>query len=175
VREPVDADRLRAFMRAAGREAEKEGVCYLTGGSLAVLEGWRDSTVDIDIRLEPEQDRLLRELQRIKHDLEVNVELASPIDFVPAPSGWEERSPLIAREGRLTFRHFDPSAQALAKIERGHDRDLVDVREMLERGIVEHETLRLLYDEIEPQLYRFPQLDAPSFRRRLERALASPS
>jgi hypothetical protein len=172
VRAPVDAERLARFMRAAGAAATEDGTCYLTGGSLAVLSGWRSSTVDVDIRLDPEQDALLRELQRIKDELEVNVELASPADFIPLPSGWEERSPLVAREGRLVFRHFDPYAQALAKIERGHHRDLLDVAEMLARGLVEPASLRARYDEIEPRLYRFPQLDAASFRRRLERALA---
>jgi hypothetical protein len=34
---------------------------YLTGGATAVLEGWRASTVDIDLRLEPDIDSLLRE------------------------------------------------------------------------------------------------------------------
>ena len=39
-------------------------------------------------------------------------------------------SPFIVKEGPLAFRHFDLYAQALAKIERGHAQDLVDVREM---------------------------------------------
>jgi hypothetical protein len=29
---------------------------YLTGGATAVLEGWRNSTVDIDVRFEPDSD-----------------------------------------------------------------------------------------------------------------------
>jgi hypothetical protein len=36
----------------------------------------------------------------------------------------EERSPLIRREGKLAFHHFDPVAQALSKIERGHEQDI---------------------------------------------------
>lgn len=173
MREPVDAERLQRFMHAAGHAAARDGVCYLTGGSTAVLVGWRRSTLDVDIRLEPEQDELLRDLQRIKHELRINVELASPADFIPLPAGWEERSLPAAREGRLTFRHFDPYAQALAKIERGHAKDLVDVRELLARGLVDRDGLRRRYDEIEPLLYRFPQLDAASFRLKLESALAS--
>jgi hypothetical protein len=35
---------------------------YLTGGSTAVIEGWRATTIDVDLRFEPEQDELLREL-----------------------------------------------------------------------------------------------------------------
>jgi hypothetical protein len=53
VRRPVDAALVRVFMRALGREAEREGRAYLTGGSTAVLEDWRASTIDIDLKLEP--------------------------------------------------------------------------------------------------------------------------
>ncbi|MGH3002456.1 MAG: DUF6036 family nucleotidyltransferase [Gaiellaceae bacterium] len=166
----VDADQVRRFMRAAGAAAREDGTCYLTGGATAVLLGWRASTLDIDVRFEPEQDAVMRELQQIKRDLQLNVEAASPAEFIPLPNSWEERSPFVAREGRLTFRHFDLYAQALAKIERGHEKDLVDVRALLDLGYVERETLRTLYDEIEPQLYRFPALTPESFRQRVERA-----
>ena len=33
----------------------------------------------------------------------------------------------------MTFLHYDLYAQALSKLERGHDRDLLDVDEMLTR------------------------------------------
>jgi hypothetical protein len=72
----------------------------------------------------------------------------------------------------LTFRHFDLYAQALAKIERSHEKDLVDVRAMLDLRYVERETLRALYEEIEPQLYRFPALSPERFRYRVEQATA---
>jgi len=84
--ERVNEDRLRAFMRAAGAAARREGVCYLTGGATAVLLGWRGATLDIDVRLEPEQDELMRRLPAIKHDLRINVETASPAEFIPLPS-----------------------------------------------------------------------------------------
>ena len=54
---------------------------YLTGGSTAVLEGWRESTIDVDLRFEPEADELLRALPALKESLGVNIELASPTDF----------------------------------------------------------------------------------------------
>jgi hypothetical protein len=161
-------------MRAAGAAAREDGTCYLTGGATAVLLGWRASTLDIDVRFEPEQDAVMRSLQQIKRDLQLNVETASssPAEFIPLPHAREERSPFIATEGRLTFRHFDLYAQALAKIERSHEKDLVDVRAMLDLRYVERETLRALYEEIEPQLYRFPALSPERFRYRVEQATA---
>jgi len=163
MRELVDAERIVDFMRRLGRAADDESVCYFTGGATAVLVGWRGTTVDIDIRLEPERDSLLRALPGLKEALRLNVELASPGDFIPLRTGWEERSPFVAREGRVTFRHFDPYAQALAKLERGHDRDLADVRALVERGLVDPATLRRTFDEIRPELYRFPAVDEGSF------------
>jgi hypothetical protein len=172
MRRLADAGRIRELMRALGREAQQPGQVFLAGGATAVLLGWRDTTLDVDLKLVPDQDRVLRAIPALKESLALNVELASPDDFIPVPAGWEERSPFIAQEGRLTFRHFDLSSQALAKIERGHAQDVSDVAEMLARGLVSREQLRRDFAAIEPVLYRYPALDAASFRRAVEAALA---
>lgn len=170
MRELADTARIRAFMRAAGAAAGREGVCYLTGGATAVLLGWRPTTIDVDIALEPEQDELLRELPRIKNELGINVELAAPGDFVPLPREWEARSIGVGREGLLAFLHFDPYSQALAKLERGHAHDLEDVEAMKRLGLVDGGRLRELFAEIEPELYRFPAVDPARFRAAVEDA-----
>ena len=59
---------------------------------------------------------------------------------------------------------------AVAKIERGHSQDLDDVTQMLARGLVGRQELRARFDEIEPQLHRYPAIDPASFRRAVERA-----
>jgi Nucleotidyltransferase of unknown function (DUF6036) len=169
LREVADADRIRRFAHELGVAADVEAVAYLTGGATAVLLGWRTTTIDVDVVFVPESDALLRALPRLKEQLRLNVELASPADFVPLPEGWEERSLFVAREGRLTFRHFDPYSQALSKLERGHGRDLGDVRAMIERGLVDAARLLDTFDEIEPRLYGFPAIDPPAFRRRVEK------
>lgn len=173
MRELTDASRLRRLMQALGAEADRDGRVYFTGGATAVLLGWRPTTIDADISIVPESDRLLRALQRLKETLRMNVELASPAHFIPEVPGWESRSPFIVREGKLSFHHYDLYAQALAKIERGHARDQQDVREMLERRLVEPERLRELFTLIEPQLYRYPALDPVSFRRAVEEAVGA--
>jgi uncharacterized nucleotidyltransferase DUF6036 len=173
VRELTDEQRLRRFMHALGRAARVDGDCYLAGGATAVLVGWRSTTVDVDLRLEPEQDELFQAIQALKDELSINVELASPADFIPLPEGWRDRSPFVAQEGRLAFRHFDPYSQALSKLERGHAQDLADVRELVGRDLVELERLRAAFDEIEPRLDRFPAVDPGSFRRAVEAFLGS--
>jgi len=171
MRPPVDEPRIRALARRLARVARGPVRIYLTGGSTAVLEGWRETTIDVDLRFEPEADELLRELPALKERLEVNIELASPPDFIPELPGWRERSPLVIREGNVEVRHFDLYSQALSKIERGFGQDLGDVRAMIERGLVEPDRLRELYDAIEPELYRYPAIDPPAFRQKLDAAL----
>jgi hypothetical protein len=171
VRPPVDEDRIRALARQLGRVARGPVRIYLTGGSTAVLEGWRAATIDVDLRFEPERDELLRELPALKERLGVNIELASPPDFIPELPGWRERSAFLFREGPVDVHHFDLYSQALSKIERGFEQDLDDVRTMIERGLVEAARLREFYDAIEPELYRYPAIDPPTFRHKVDAAL----
>ncbi len=159
-------------MSELGREADKEGRLYFTGGATAVLLGWRTSTVDVDIKIEPESDRLYRAFPSLKDKLEINIELAAPDQFIPEVPGWQERSTFIDRQGRLSFYHYDFYAQALSKIQRGHAKDLIDVSEMIKRGLVDPQELRRRFDQIEPQLYKYPAIDPATFRRALEEALA---
>lgn len=49
---------------------------------------------------------------------------------------------------------------------------VADVGTMLERGLIDAALLRDLYDAIEPVLFRYPAIDPPAFRRRVEAALA---
>jgi len=175
MRELADEERIGRFMRALGAEADRETRVYFTGGVTAVLLGWRATTIDADILIVPESDRIYRALPALKEELRLNVEVASPAHFIPELPGWRERSPLIAREGRVWFHHYDLYAQALAKVERGHRQDLQDVAEMLSRGLVERGQLRAFYEQIEPQLHRYPAINAPSFRRALENALSAAS
>ncbi len=167
----ADAERLRRFFREIARAADAETAIYLTGGATAVLFGWRDSTVDADILIVPEHDSLFRALPRLKEELQINVEIASPAHFIPELPGWRERSVFIERIASVSFYHYDLYAQALAKIERGHAKDLNDVAELLDRGLVEPQTLRELFEGIESRLHRYPAVDPARFRKRLEGAL----
>ncbi len=159
-------------MAALAAGERTEATVYLAGGATAVLMGWRGTTIDVDIRIEPDADLLLRRLPEIKERLQINVELASPMDFLPALPGWQDRSPFIARHAGLTFRHVDLYAQALSKVERGHAQDRSDVEAMLERNLIERQRALEFYAAIEPELYRFPAIDPDSLRRSVEVAFA---
>ncbi len=174
MREPVSADRIREFARALSGHTKAEVRIYLTGGATAVLRGWRATTVDIDLKIVPDSDSILRALPGLKDELGINVELASPDAFIPELPGWQDRSSFILREGTVSFFHYDPYAQALAKIERGHDRDLRDVTMAIREGLVEKARLMELFESIEPLLYRFPAIDPKTFRRAVQAICAGP-
>ncbi len=155
-------------MRGLSAAAVSAGRVYFTGGVSALLMRWRESTIDIDVKLVPEHEALFRALPELKERLEMNIELAAPDQFIPAIDGWEKRSPLIGVEGRLSFHHYDFYSQALAKIERGHARDVEDVNAMIGLGLVEPPRAMEYFRQIEPRLFRYPAIDPPSFRRAVE-------
>jgi hypothetical protein len=168
VREVADRHRIDAFLKALAREATADVDVFLVGGTCAVLIGWREATVDVDLAMRPESDAMLRAIPALKERLNINVELASPDQFIPVGLGWEDRSPFVSRIGRLTVRHYDFVAQALAKIERGHARDLADVEAMIARGLITGSEIRDQFARIESELYRFPAIDPPSFRQAVD-------
>jgi hypothetical protein len=163
MRSETSLEKLHALMRALGRAARGPGRIYFTGGASALLVGWRQTTVDADLRMDPEPPGVFEALRRLKDELDMNVELASPQDFIPELPGWRGRSPTIGVEGPVEFLHYDFYAQALAKIERGHERDLQDVRCMVRRRLVRPERLGELFRSIEPKLLRYPAIDADAF------------
>lgn len=168
VREAADADRIRRLARELGRSVGAGTRMYLTGGATAVLEGWRASTVDIDVRFDPDSDEALTRIRDLKNELSVNVELASPLDFLPALPEWQQRSRFLFREGNLEVFDFDLYSQALSKLERGFDLDLKDVASMVQSGQVEPAILLQFFEAIEPALFRFPAVDPATLRAAVE-------
>jgi hypothetical protein len=155
-------------MRQLGRVTREPTSIFFTGGATAVLVGWRGTTVDVDLRVEPQRDEVFRALAELKERLDVNLELASPEEFVPVHPDWRSRSVFIEKQGALSFFHFDLHAQALAKVERGHAQDVADVAAMLARGLVGRESRWAYYQAVAPRVYRYPALDSSALERALE-------
>jgi len=93
---------LEQFMKSLGAAVKSEARVYLVGGATAVLMGWRDSTIDVDLKIVPDSE-IPRNISDLKERLQINIELASPDDFIPVLPGWQDRSAFIRREGRLDF------------------------------------------------------------------------
>ncbi|MGH2569543.1 MAG: DUF6036 family nucleotidyltransferase [Bacteroidota bacterium] len=172
MRQKVDQQRLTEFLYGLGAETDQHVQVYLAGGATAVLYGWRPSTIDVDLHIVPDNDRMLRAIPALKERMNINVELVSPADFIPEIPGWETRSTFIMQEGMAAFYHYDFYAQALSKIERFHERDVLDVKEMLKRKLIEPVRLRELFEAIVPMFYRFPAMSPEAFRRNLDAILS---
>ncbi|MDE0054025.1 MAG: hypothetical protein OXT64_07190 [Gammaproteobacteria bacterium] len=160
-------------MRFLGREARGDGRIYLVGGASAVIVGWRDTTIDVDLKLDPEPPGIFEAIARAKNALNINLELASPDDFMPALPDWHARSVFVARHGAVDFLHYDFYAQALAKIERGHAQDLGDVEAMSRLNLIEPERLLCLFEAIEADLVRYPAIDSSHFRNQVENVISA--
>src|SRR5260370_13442788 len=135
MRQPVTAENLQTFVQGLADAARTASRVFLVGGASSVLLGWRTSTIDIDLKIIPDTDEILRILPALKERLHINIELASPDDFIPELPGWQDRSRFIQQQGGLSFLHYDYYAQALAKIERGHAVDIQDVQRMFRSGL----------------------------------------
>lgn len=172
MRQHADRTRIERLLEALGRRLDSPHVLYLAGGASAVLYGWRASTIDVDLHPEPDSDELLRAIADLKDKLDINIELASPLQFLPELRGWREQSPAVSYHGPLGVRHLDFRLQALAKLERGFAQDLDDVTAMLDRQLVRADQLRAGFDEMRPNLYRFPAASPAALEGRLSDILA---
>src|SRR5436190_24004061 len=103
MRQKVTVQTLKQFMQELAAAAQGPGKVYFTGGATALLLGFRKQTIDIDLKLDPEPEGAFEAIAALKNRLDLNVELASPEDFIPTTADWRERSPLIASIGRLEF------------------------------------------------------------------------
>ena len=167
VRFDTNSERIQSLMEQLGKAVRSSGCVYFTGGVSAVLLGWREMTLDVDLKADPEAIGFFEALPKLKESLNINIELAAPDQFVPALPGWRERSRFIAQHGPISFYHYDFYGQALAKIERGHTRDLLDISNMVRSGEVKTQRLLELFEQVEGQLIRYPAVDALTLKQRV--------
>ncbi len=157
-----------------GQAATGPGSIYIVGGGTAVLFDMRDSTIDIDLAFAPEPKGIFASIEAIKRKYQINIELASPADFVPPLPGWQSRSPFIKRMNLVDFYHYDPYSQAFAKISRSHQRDLHDLTQMIKLGLVEPVKLKELVNQLSlDEFARYPQRSAAQLKTMVDRWASS--
>ena len=180
-RSPVNRSRIERFLNKLGSQYRRPGRLYLVGGTSLVYEGYRQQTLDIDVVIEvsaENQTALIQIIRKLKDDLDVNVEEASPGDFIPLPAGYSGRHEFIGRFGELDVFHFDFYSTALGKIERGRTQDFADVVSLLRNGRINWGRLEEYFKEILPAVgTRSLRQDPEEFElnfRALERMLNTP-
>jgi len=154
-RQSVDRARIEEFLKHLGKRFRKPGRVYLVGGTTLVFEGLREQTLDIDVVLgvaASDHGEIIQAVRELKDTLSVNVKEASPGDFIPLPSGYENRHIFVGRFGMLDVLHFDLYSTALSKIERGRMQDFDDVLALLRAGRLEWNALVDCFKEILPQM-----------------------
>jgi hypothetical protein len=157
MRPPIDRLRVHYFLVKLGIEFRYPARLYLVGGTTMVYEGLRHQSLDIDIDYEVADEHeaeFARVIRQLKEELQVNIELASPRDFIPLPTGWKERAKYVGRFGQVDVFHFDLYSTALSKIERGREGDYEDVLTMLRSGQITFDELARAFQNILPRVER---------------------
>jgi len=103
MRRKVTVAGLQEFMHELAGAPRSPGKVYFTGGATALLLGFREQTIAIDLKLDPEHEGAFEAIAVLKNRLNLNVELASPDDFIPRGRDWRERSRHIASIGQVEF------------------------------------------------------------------------
>lgn len=170
MREEVTPQRLDLLMNELAQGAPRRDAfrVYFVGGGTAVYSGWRGSSIDVD--LYSDDDAVFRNIQQVKERLNMNIEFARPEEFVPPLNGSVNRHLFIRTVGTISFYHYDPYAQCLAKVVRGFQRDVDDARAFVASEMVDPSRLSALVAEIPDAAYAgYPNLS----RRGVESALES--
>ena len=113
---------------------------------------------------------LIVTIQKLIERLQVNIEFAAPGDFIPLPLQWEAHAQFVGRYGTIDVFYFDFYSIALSKIERGNNRDIADVKLLMQHGIITPDELDNAYQEVLAQLGkgRYPRITPQQFAERYQ-------
>ncbi len=178
MRQDVDSQGIERFLQELGRMVRTSGRIYLARGAALVhgqVRGVGASTTDIDLKLDvDDENEVETAIRQLKTRLGINVELASPADFIPLPAAWERMSRFVGRYGALDVFYFDYVTLALAKIDRASGRDIMDVELLVRNGLIQQAKLEAALNEILPLLGhgRYFNIDPKVFEQKARAVIA---
>ncbi len=172
MRRGVDKAAIESFLQQLGRAFHKPARLYLVEGAALVHLGIRPGfTQDIDVQVYgANEGDLIVTIQKLIERLQVNIEFAAPGDFIPLTLQWEAHAQFVGRYGTIDVFYFDFYSIALSKIERGNDRDIADVKLLMQHGMVTPDELDKAYQEVLVQLGkgRYPRITPQRFAERYQ-------
>jgi hypothetical protein len=172
VRDYADRARIERFLRALGRRMTHPLRLYLVGGPIVVDLGLRASTLDVGYVAQADDPQALEEFERLipilKNELKINVEPASPGDFIPVPPGVFARSRYVRTYGRVSVYYYDLPTTIISKLARGAERDLADVEELIRSGDVSWADVEATWAEIRPSPRGWLRHDPIAVERQIE-------
>lgn len=156
MRQRVGRQEIEQFLIEVGR-TRQPGRLYLTGGAALVHRGIRPGqTLDIDIQITIDPANLTTQIAQLKQKMNINIEFASPGDFIPLPTQWEARSQFIKRYNQVDVFYFDWYSIALSKMQRANRQDVVDVQLLIRQGFVNVTELDRLCQDVLNKIGRPP-------------------
>jgi hypothetical protein len=156
MRQRVGKVEIEQFLIQVGR-THQAGRLYLTGGAALVHRGIRPGqTLDIDIQITIDPAQLMSQVVQLKQRMNINIEFASPGDFMPLPIQWDARSEFIKRYGQVDIFYFDWYSIALSKMQRASQQDVIDVQSLVVQQFVDVNELDLLYQDVLNKIGRSP-------------------
>lgn len=171
MRQDVGQREIEQFLIQVGR-TRLPGRLYLVGGAAMVHKGIRPGqTLDIDIQITVDPANLVTHIAQLKQRLNINIEFASPGDFMPLPAQWEARSEFIQRYGLVDAFYLDWYSIALSKTQRASRKDIVDIQLLLRQGFIDIAELDVVYQDVlnkigsPPYDRLFPNLSQQHFSR----------
>jgi hypothetical protein len=155
------------FLQALSRLTRSYSRIYLTGEAALIHLGLRTGTSnDIDVVIETtNEEEMHAALQRCMQASRLNVRFSSPEDIIPVPWKWDAHARQIVTYGSIEVFYFDLPSLALSKIAIGNERELYDVRLMLQQRVITMDELDNTYLEVQPFMSKKPyeHIDLPSF------------
>lgn len=174
MRQRVGQPEIEQFLVEVGR-TRQPGRLYLVGGAALVHAGIRSGqTLDIDIQITADPTNLTAQIAQLKQRLNMNIEFASPGDFMPLPAHWEARSQFIKRYNQVDAFYFDWYSIALSKAQRVNPQDMVDLQLLVQKGFIDVIELDKLYQDVlnkignPPYDRLFPNLSQQKFSQRYQ-------
>jgi hypothetical protein len=172
MRPNVDRQCIERFLTELGRHFRQTGRLYLVGGAALVHAGIRPgiSATTQDIDIEVASGDMYQTINQLKQQLQINVEFASPGDFIPLPRNWQNLSRYAGRYGSIDVFYFDFYSIALSKFNRGNSRDLQDVALLLQKQAITLQELDSAAQEVAAQMGKgnYKRLDPNAFLTRYQ-------
>jgi len=153
-------------MDELGNSLTQPVIIYFTGGATAVLLGYRNILLDVDIKPEPDISELYQHIRKLRESLNINIELDAPDKFIPELPNWRERSIFIEKIGKVEFKHYDLYSQAMAKVERGSEQDIKDAKNFVKHS-VDIEKLMNFFIQIKERFIKYPAINPEELERKL--------
>lgn len=172
MRQRTDRTRLRGFLLALGRRLRRPVRLYLVGGSVMIDLGLRSATLDIDYDADADDPSALEDLElairSLKNELDINIEPASPADYLPVSPSVYAMSRYIGQFGPVSVYYYHLPSLVIAKAARAYEQDLDDAEQLIRTGEVTWAEIAETWTEMRARPIGWLRYEPDDVERRLD-------